>query len=43
MNRVYIAWTPENMITVILMAALGYGLFALGWQAFTKFTGKSYA
>lgn len=34
MDRVYIAWTLENWLTVILMAALGYMLFALVSQVF---------
>jgi hypothetical protein len=41
MDRVYIAWTIENWITVVLMAALGYVLFALVSQAYRNFTGKT--
>ena len=32
MDRVYIAWTIENWITVVLMATLGYLLFSLLWR-----------
>ena len=34
MEGVYIRWTVENWITVVLMAALGYLVFALGAQVF---------
>lgn len=34
MERVYIAWTIENWITVVLMGALGYLLFALVVKAY---------
>ncbi len=40
MDRVYLAWTIENWITVVLMAALGYLLFSLVWQAWQKFGGR---
>jgi hypothetical protein len=34
MERVYLAWSIENWLTIILMAALGYLLFALVSQVF---------
>lgn len=34
MERVYIAWTTENLITVGLMAAIAYVLFAVLFQLF---------
>lgn len=34
MEGVYIRWTVENWITVVLMAALGYLVFAIGAQLF---------
>ena len=36
MEGVYIRWTVENWITVVLMAALGYLIFAIGAQLFLK-------
>lgn len=39
MDKVYLAWTIENWITVVLMAALGYLLTAMVWQAYLKYTG----
>lgn len=36
MERVNLAWTAENWITVVLMAALGYLLFSLVWQLFNR-------
>jgi hypothetical protein len=41
MERVYIAWTVENWITVSLMAAGALVIFMLGSQAYRNFTGKS--
>lgn len=41
MDRVYLAWTMENWITVVLMAAAGYLLFACVSQVFRNFTGKN--
>ena len=38
-----ISWTPTNWITVVLMVALGYLLFALVWQAFSKYSGRGAA
>jgi hypothetical protein len=34
MDRVLLSWNITNWITVILMAALGYALFALISQAY---------
>jgi hypothetical protein len=39
MDKVYLAWTIENWITVVLMAALGYLLLAMLWQAYNKYSG----
>ena len=36
MEGVYIRWTVENWITVVLMAALGYLVFAVAAQLFLK-------
>lgn len=33
MDRVFISWSVENWLTVLLMAGLGYLLFALLFQA----------
>jgi hypothetical protein len=41
MDRVYIAWSVENWITVLLMATLGYLLFSAVWQVFQKYSGNS--
>lgn len=35
-DRVLLSWTVENWITVVLMAALGYMLFALLAQFFKQ-------
>lgn len=43
MERVYIAWTIENWVTVVLMAALGYLAFSLAWQTYDKYAGGSSA
>ena len=40
MDRVYIAWTPENWLTVILMMGLGYALAALLVQAWRNWQGR---
>lgn len=34
MDRVFLSWTFENWITVLLMAGLGYVLFGLVSQVF---------
>lgn len=36
MEGVYIRWTVENWITVVLMAALGYIVFAVAAQIFLQ-------
>jgi hypothetical protein len=36
MNGVFISWTIENWITVVLMASLGYLLAVLVSQAFMR-------
>jgi hypothetical protein len=36
MEGVYIRWTVENWITVLLMAAIGYVVFAVASQIFLK-------
>lgn len=36
MNGVFISWTIENWITVILMASLGYLLAVMVMQAFSR-------
>lgn len=41
MERVYIAWSIENWITVVLMAALGYLLFSLVAKATMQYQGGS--
>lgn len=35
-----ISWTPANMITVVLMAALGFALLGAGIKAYQQFAGK---
>lgn len=41
MDRVFISWTIENWITVVLMASLGYLAFVLLDQfVFQKFSGR---
>lgn len=37
MDRVYLAWTMENWITVLLMVAFGYLVFALMAQVLRNF------
>jgi hypothetical protein len=39
MDRVFLSWTAQNWITVVLMAALGYVLFAIIAQAFQNIKG----
>lgn len=39
-DKVYLAWTIENWITVVLMVALGYMLAALVWQGYLKYVNK---
>ena len=34
MDRVYLQWNIANWLTVVLMAALGYSLFALVAQLY---------
>jgi len=34
MDRVFLQWNFENWVTVILMAGLGFGLFAILAQVF---------
>jgi hypothetical protein len=39
MDRVFLSWNITNWITVVLMAALGYVLFAIVAQAYKNFSG----
>lgn len=39
MDRVFLAWNITNWITVVLMAALGYVLFAIVSQALINMRG----
>ena len=39
MDRVFLSWTFENWLTVVLMAALGYVLFGLVAQVFKQAQG----
>lgn len=39
MERTFISWNITNWITVVLMAALGYTLFAIVSQAYMNFKG----
>jgi hypothetical protein len=41
MDRVFLAWNITNWITVILMGALGYVLFAIISQAYQNFAGRN--
>ena len=41
MEGIYIRWTVENWITVLLMAALGYLIFAVSAQLFLKNKAKA--
>jgi len=41
MERVYLAWTIENWITVMLMAIAGYFVFSLASQFWLKQKGAS--
>lgn len=43
MDRVYLSWTIENWITVVLMAVLGYLVFALAGQFILARTGAGSA
>ena len=36
MEHSFLSWNVENMITVVLMGALGYGLIVLAAQFFKK-------
>lgn len=38
MDRVFISWSIENWLTIMIMAGLGYLLFALLAQALRQFT-----
>lgn len=39
-DKVYLAWTIENWITVVLMGTLGFLLLALVWQGYLKVQGQ---
>lgn len=41
MERTLISWNVPNLITVPLMAFLGFLLAALIWQGVQKFTGSA--
>jgi hypothetical protein len=43
MDRVFISWSIENWITVMLMAGMGYLLFALVSQVFRNYAGPRIA
>lgn len=43
MERTLISWNVPNLITVPLMAFLGFVLIATVWQLFRKATGRSSA
>ena len=36
MERTFITWSPQNMITIPVMAALGWIVFGIGWQLLVK-------
>jgi len=40
MERTFISWNITNWMTVIAMAGLGYGLFALASQAYKAWFGS---
>lgn len=41
MERVYLGITPENILSIWLMFGLGYLLFALAYQAYSKYSGQA--
>lgn len=41
MDRTLISWNVPNMITVPLMAGIGFLVVALAWQLFCRATGRA--
>jgi hypothetical protein len=39
-NHVYLSISPENVITVLLIVAVGYGIFSLVGQGLVNWTAK---